>query len=136
MSVYNCVLPWCAAEEPPSEVKPDQSPVVLKKVEPVPLEHKLQDGAAPVAVPPAPTTTTTGSGRRKSKKQKVEALVTGKTWFHLTAVGKKNNVEKTYTCFKCKHLEQCMKHSVSVTFLYILFLLFWFMFILSVNGAC
>ncbi|XP_058255026.1 kinectin isoform X1 [Hemibagrus wyckioides] len=62
-------------EEPPAEVKPDQSPVVVKKVEPVLAEHKLQDGAAPVAVPPAPTTST-GSGRRKSKKQKMEAAVT------------------------------------------------------------
>ncbi|XP_047677275.1 kinectin isoform X5 [Tachysurus fulvidraco] len=63
-------------EEPPAEVKPDQSPVVVKKVEPVMAEHKLQDGAAPVAGPPAPTTST-GSGRRKSKKQKMEAAVTG-----------------------------------------------------------
>ncbi|KAK3538257.1 hypothetical protein QTP70_033066 [Hemibagrus guttatus] len=62
-------------EEPTAEVKPDQSPVVVKKVEPVLAEHKLQDGAAPVAVPPAPTTST-GSGRRKSKKQKMEAAVT------------------------------------------------------------
>lgn len=59
-------------------MKPDQSPVVVKKVEPVLAEHKLQDGAAPVAIPPAPTTST-GSGRRKSKKQKVEAAVTGMT---------------------------------------------------------
>ncbi|GAA6108810.1 kinectin isoform X1 [Tachysurus ichikawai] len=64
------------AEEPPAEVKPDQSPVVVKKVEPVLAEHKLQDGAAPVAGPPAPTTST-GSGRRKSKKQKMEVAVTG-----------------------------------------------------------
>lgn len=70
--------------EPPAEVKPDQSPVVVKKVEPVLAEHKLQDGAAPVAVPPAPTTST-GSGRRKSKKQKMEAAVTGNTWLLLTA---------------------------------------------------
>ncbi|XP_026789521.3 kinectin isoform X1 [Pangasianodon hypophthalmus] len=61
-------------EEPPAEVKADQSPVVVKKVEPVLAEHKLQDGAAPVAVPPGPTTST-GSGRRKSKKQKMEAAV-------------------------------------------------------------
>ncbi|KAF4084027.1 hypothetical protein AMELA_G00124160 [Ameiurus melas] len=64
-------------EEPPAEVKPDQSPVVVKKVEPVQVEHKLQHGAAPAAapavVPPAPTT---GSGRRRSKKQKVEAALT------------------------------------------------------------
>ncbi|XP_060790222.1 kinectin isoform X2 [Neoarius graeffei] len=78
-------------EEPPVEVKPDQSPVVVKKVEPVvkkvepvvkkvePVlaEHKVQDGAASTAVPPAPTTST-GSGRRKSKKQKMEAAVTVK----------------------------------------------------------
>ncbi|XP_060735850.1 kinectin isoform X4 [Tachysurus vachellii] len=63
-------------EEPPAEVKPDQSPVVVKKLEPVLAEHKLQDGAAPVAGPPAPTPST-GSGRRKSKKQKMEAAVTG-----------------------------------------------------------
>ncbi|XP_017331949.1 kinectin isoform X2 [Ictalurus punctatus] len=62
-------------EEPPAEVKPDQSPVVVKKVEPVQVEHKLQDAAAPAAVPPAPTTST-GSGRRRSKKQKVEAALT------------------------------------------------------------
>ncbi|XP_053488528.1 kinectin isoform X3 [Ictalurus furcatus] len=61
-------------EEPPAEVKPDQSPVVVKKVEPVQVEHKLQDAAAPAAVPPAPTTST-GSGRRRSKKQKVEAAL-------------------------------------------------------------
>ncbi|KAM9467028.1 kinectin isoform 6-T6 [Clarias gariepinus] len=63
-------------EEPPvkAEVKPDQSPVVVKKVEPVLAEHKLQDGAA---APSAPTTSTS-SGRRKSKKQKTEAAVTVK----------------------------------------------------------
>lgn len=66
-------------------MKPDQSPVVVKKVDPVLAEHKLQDGAAPLAVPPAPTTST-GSGRRKSKKQKVEAAVTGATWLSATAL--------------------------------------------------
>lgn len=80
-----CFLPLYVAEEPPVEVKPDQSPVVVKKMEPVLAEHKLQDGSAPAAVPPAPTTST-GSGRRKSKKQKMEAAVTGKTWHLLTAL--------------------------------------------------
>ncbi|XP_046711467.1 kinectin isoform X3 [Silurus meridionalis] len=64
----------CEAEEPLAEVKPDQSPVVVKKVEPVQAELKLQDGAAPAVVPSAPATSS-GSGRRKSKKQKTEAAV-------------------------------------------------------------
>lgn len=104
-------LPWCDVEEPPAEVKPDQSPVVVKKVEPVQVEHKLQDAAAPAAVPPAPTTST-GSGRRRSKKQKVEAALTGKTWLLLNAVKSWTGLvyqfyfEKTCTCFKCKHLDK------------------------------
>uniref|UniRef100_W5K1N0 Kinectin 1 n=1 Tax=Astyanax mexicanus TaxID=7994 RepID=W5K1N0_ASTMX len=63
--------------EHPAEVKPDQSPVVVKKEEPVLVEHKQQDGAAPATVSPvAVPTASAGSGRRKSKKQKTEAVVT------------------------------------------------------------
>lgn len=61
-------------EEHPPEVKPDLSPVI--KEEPVIMEVKVQDGAAPV-VAAAPPTASSGSGRRK-KKQKVEAVVTGR----------------------------------------------------------
>ncbi|XP_067222692.1 kinectin isoform X2 [Chanodichthys erythropterus] len=60
------------SEEHPPEVKPDLSPVI--KEEPVIMEVKVQDGAAPV-VAAAPPTASSGSGRRK-KKQKVEAVVT------------------------------------------------------------
>ncbi|XP_036449899.1 kinectin isoform X3 [Colossoma macropomum] len=63
------------AEEHPAEVKPDQSPVVAKKEEPILAEFKLQDGAAPATPLPAPSGST-GSGRRKSKKQKTEAAIT------------------------------------------------------------
>uniref|UniRef100_A0A8B9RNC1 Kinectin 1 n=1 Tax=Astyanax mexicanus TaxID=7994 RepID=A0A8B9RNC1_ASTMX len=64
-------------EEHPAEVKPDQSPVVVKKEEPVLVEHKQQDGAAPATVSPvAVPAASAGSGRRKSKKQKTEAVVT------------------------------------------------------------
>ncbi|XP_051723563.1 kinectin isoform X2 [Ctenopharyngodon idella] len=59
--------------EHPPEVKLDLSPPVLKE-EPVILEVKVQDGAAPV-VTAAPPAASSGSGRRK-KKQKVEAVVT------------------------------------------------------------
>ncbi|XP_062862928.1 kinectin isoform X3 [Trichomycterus rosablanca] len=58
-----------------AEVKPDQSPVLVKKEEPVLAIPKVQDDAAPVAVVPAPTAST-GSGRRRNKKQKTEAAVT------------------------------------------------------------
>ncbi|XP_051723562.1 kinectin isoform X1 [Ctenopharyngodon idella] len=61
------------SEEHPPEVKLDLSPPVLKE-EPVILEVKVQDGAAPV-VTAAPPAASSGSGRRK-KKQKVEAVVT------------------------------------------------------------
>ena len=57
-------------------MKPDQSPVVVKKEEPVLAELKLQDGAAPATPLPAPSGST-GSGRRKSKKQKTETAITG-----------------------------------------------------------
>lgn len=62
-------------EEHPPEVKLDLSSAVLKE-EPVIMEVKVQDGAAPV-VTAAPPTASSGSGRRK-KKQKVEAVVTGR----------------------------------------------------------
>ncbi|XP_067311136.1 kinectin isoform X2 [Pseudorasbora parva] len=61
------------SEEHPPEVKPDLSPPVLKE-EPVIMEMKVQDGAAPVATA-APPTASSGSGRRK-KKQKLEPVVT------------------------------------------------------------
>ncbi|XP_073783100.1 kinectin isoform X6 [Danio rerio] len=61
------------AEHAP-EVKPDPSPPVVKKEEPVITEVKTQDGAAPVSTA-APPTASSSSGRRK-KKQKVEAAVT------------------------------------------------------------
>ncbi len=59
-------------EEHPPEVKPDRSPPVVKKEEPViiEVEIKAKDGAAPVATA-TPPTASSGSGRRK-KKQKVE----------------------------------------------------------------
>ncbi|XP_072545630.1 kinectin isoform X2 [Salminus brasiliensis] len=64
-------------EEHPAEVKPDQSPVVVKKEEHVLAEHKQQDGAVPATVlPVAAPAASTGSGRRKNKKQKTEAAVT------------------------------------------------------------
>lgn len=62
-------------EEHPPEVKPDLSPVI--KEEPVIMEVKVQDGAAPVVAAAPPPTASSGSGRRK-KKQKVEAVVTGR----------------------------------------------------------
>uniref|UniRef100_A0A8C1FV25 Kinectin 1 n=1 Tax=Cyprinus carpio TaxID=7962 RepID=A0A8C1FV25_CYPCA len=64
------------SEEHPPAVKPDLSPPVVKKVEPViiEVEIKAKDGAAPVATA-APPTASSGSGRRK-KKQKVEPVVT------------------------------------------------------------
>ncbi|XP_066526430.1 kinectin isoform X2 [Hoplias malabaricus] len=62
-------------EEHLSELKPDQSPVVMKKEEPVLVESKLQDGSAPAVLQTA-LTTSTGSGRRKSKKQKMDAAIT------------------------------------------------------------
>uniref|UniRef100_A0A8C2Q4K5 Kinectin 1 n=1 Tax=Cyprinus carpio TaxID=7962 RepID=A0A8C2Q4K5_CYPCA len=64
------------SEEHPPVVKPDLSPPVVKKVEPViiEVEIKAKDGAAPVATA-APPTASSGSGRRK-KKQKVEPVVT------------------------------------------------------------
>lgn len=58
-----------------AELKPDQSPVVVKKGESVPATPKVQDDDASVAVP-APITST-GSGRRRNKKQKTEAAITG-----------------------------------------------------------
>lgn len=65
-------------EEHPPEVKPDLSPPVVKKEEPVIIEVELKAkvGAAPVATA-APPTASSGSGRRK-KKQKVEPIITGK----------------------------------------------------------
>lgn len=65
-------------EEHPPEVKPDLSPPVVKKKEPViiEVEIKAKDGAVPVATA-TPPTASSGSGRRK-KKQKVEPVVTGK----------------------------------------------------------
>ncbi|XP_073682571.1 kinectin isoform X2 [Garra rufa] len=62
--------------EHPPEVKPDLSPPVVKKVEPViiEVEIKAKDGAAPVSTA-APPTASSGSGRRK-KKQKVEPVIT------------------------------------------------------------
>ncbi|XP_073682572.1 kinectin isoform X3 [Garra rufa] len=64
------------SEEHPPEVKPDLSPPVVKKVEPViiEVEIKAKDGAAPVSTA-APPTASSGSGRRK-KKQKVEPVIT------------------------------------------------------------
>lgn len=61
------------SEEHPPEVKLDLSPRVVKE-EPVIMEVKVQDGAAPVATA-APPNASSGSGRRK-KKQKVEPVVT------------------------------------------------------------
>ncbi|XP_039522644.1 kinectin isoform X5 [Pimephales promelas] len=61
------------SEEHPPEVKLDLSPRVVKE-EPVIMEVKVQDGAAPVTTA-APPTASSGSGRRK-KKQKVEPVVT------------------------------------------------------------
>ncbi|XP_052476058.1 kinectin-like isoform X2 [Carassius gibelio] len=64
------------SEEHPPEVKPDLSPPVVKKVEPliIEVELKAKDGAVPVATaaPPPPLS---GSGRRK-KKQKVDPVIT------------------------------------------------------------
>ncbi|XP_056623116.1 kinectin isoform X2 [Triplophysa dalaica] len=62
------------SEEHPPEVKPDVSPPAVKKVEPVIIEVKALDIAAPVTTA-APPTASTGSGRRK-KKQKLEPVVT------------------------------------------------------------
>lgn len=62
-------------EEHPPEVKLDLSPRVVKE-EPVIMEVKVQDGAAPVSAA-APPNASSGSGRRK-KKQKVEPVVTGR----------------------------------------------------------
>uniref|UniRef100_A0A8C2FEY6 Kinectin 1 n=1 Tax=Cyprinus carpio TaxID=7962 RepID=A0A8C2FEY6_CYPCA len=64
------------SEEHPPEVKPDLSPPVVKKEEPVIIEVELKAkvGAAPVATA-APPTASSGSGRRK-KKQKVEPIIT------------------------------------------------------------
>ncbi|XDV43580.1 hypothetical protein PO909_012041 [Leuciscus waleckii] len=59
--------------EHPPEVKLDLSPRVVKE-EPVIMEVKVQDGAAPVSTA-APSNASSGSGRRK-KKQKVEPVVT------------------------------------------------------------
>lgn len=66
-------------EEHPPEVKPDLSPPVVKKEEPmiIEVEIKAKEGAAPVSTA-APPTASSGSGRRK-KKQKVEPVITGKT---------------------------------------------------------
>ncbi|KAK7153349.1 hypothetical protein R3I93_011300 [Phoxinus phoxinus] len=61
------------SEEHPPEVKLDLSPRVVKE-EPVIMEVKVQDGAAPVATA-APPNASSGSGRRK-KKQKLEPVVT------------------------------------------------------------
>ncbi|XDV43583.1 hypothetical protein PO909_012041 [Leuciscus waleckii] len=61
------------SEEHPPEVKLDLSPRVVKE-EPVIMEVKVQDGAAPVSTA-APSNASSGSGRRK-KKQKVEPVVT------------------------------------------------------------
>ncbi|XP_077094524.1 kinectin isoform X5 [Siphateles boraxobius] len=61
------------SEEHPPEVKLDLFPRVVKE-EPVIMEVKVQDGAAPVATA-APPNASSGSGRRK-KKQKVEPVVT------------------------------------------------------------
>uniref|UniRef100_A0A672N5B6 Kinectin-like n=1 Tax=Sinocyclocheilus grahami TaxID=75366 RepID=A0A672N5B6_SINGR len=65
------------SEEHPPEVKPDLSPPVVKKEEPViiEVEIKAKDGAAPVATAAPPPTASSGSGRRK-KKQKVEPVIT------------------------------------------------------------
>uniref|UniRef100_A0A673NJ75 Kinectin-like n=1 Tax=Sinocyclocheilus rhinocerous TaxID=307959 RepID=A0A673NJ75_9TELE len=65
------------SEEHPPEVKPDLSPPVVKKEEPVitEVEIKAKDGAAPVAAAAPPPTASSGSGRRK-KKQKVEPVIT------------------------------------------------------------
>ncbi|KAA0711440.1 Kinectin CG-1 antigen [Triplophysa tibetana] len=62
------------SEEHPPEVKPDVSPPAVKKVEPVIMEVKALDIAAPVTTA-APPTASSGSGRRK-KKQKLEPVVT------------------------------------------------------------
>uniref|UniRef100_A0A671RZV0 Kinectin-like n=1 Tax=Sinocyclocheilus anshuiensis TaxID=1608454 RepID=A0A671RZV0_9TELE len=64
------------SEEHPPEVKPDLSPPVVKKEEPViiEVEIKAKDGAAPVAAAAPPPTASSGSGRRK-KKQKVEPVI-------------------------------------------------------------
>ncbi|XP_052009222.1 kinectin-like isoform X2 [Xyrauchen texanus] len=59
--------------ERPPEIQPDPSPPVVKE-EPVIIELKAQDGAAPVTIAAQPTISS-GSGRRK-KKQKVEPAVT------------------------------------------------------------
>ncbi|XP_043118463.1 kinectin isoform X4 [Puntigrus tetrazona] len=60
----------------PPEVKPELSPPVAKKEEPVIIEVELKakDAAAPVATA-APPAASSGSGRRK-KKQKVEPVIT------------------------------------------------------------
>ncbi|XP_043118461.1 kinectin isoform X2 [Puntigrus tetrazona] len=62
--------------EHPPEVKPELSPPVAKKEEPVIIEVELKakDAAAPVATA-APPAASSGSGRRK-KKQKVEPVIT------------------------------------------------------------
>ncbi|XP_050988676.1 LOW QUALITY PROTEIN: kinectin [Labeo rohita] len=64
------------SEEHPPEVKPDLSPPVVKKEEPmiIEVEVKAKEGAAPVSTA-APPTASSGSGRRK-KKQKVEPVIT------------------------------------------------------------
>ncbi|XP_043118464.1 kinectin isoform X5 [Puntigrus tetrazona] len=64
------------SEEHPPEVKPELSPPVAKKEEPVIIEVELKakDAAAPVATA-APPAASSGSGRRK-KKQKVEPVIT------------------------------------------------------------
>ncbi|XP_051502735.1 kinectin-like isoform X2 [Myxocyprinus asiaticus] len=59
--------------ERPPEIQPDLSPPVVKE-EPVIIEVKAQDGAAPVTTAAQPTISSS-SGRRK-KKQKVEPAVT------------------------------------------------------------
>ncbi|XP_043118462.1 kinectin isoform X3 [Puntigrus tetrazona] len=63
-------------KEHPPEVKPELSPPVAKKEEPVIIEVELKakDAAAPVATA-APPAASSGSGRRK-KKQKVEPVIT------------------------------------------------------------
>lgn len=71
-----CFYTLFPTEEHPPEVKPDVSPPAVKKVEPVIMEVKALDIAAPVTTA-APPTASTGSGRRK-KKQKLEPVVTGK----------------------------------------------------------
>ncbi|XP_059375336.1 kinectin-like [Carassius carassius] len=65
------------SEEHPPEAKPDLSPPVVKKVEPliIEVELKAKDGAVPVATAAAPQTASSGSGRRK-KKQKVDPVIT------------------------------------------------------------